>query len=250
MNGSEQEKRFYELAKRAASRGCCTNTEFLDQAQQGILLSLPGGSLASGFQLLGGYEHAERRLAIFGDEQQCGYGPRQLIACVEIRPLSGKFVGLPGHRDYLGALLNLGLRRSVLGDIVIGTEAAYVFCLSKLAEIICRELNRVGRNTVVCRQVAGLAAAVLPEPEETVLNVASLRLDALLASVWKLSRSESQQLIAAGRVWVNDRQTGVPSLQLKPEDKISVRGYGRFFFLGEDGQTRKGRSRVRLRIYK
>ena len=110
-------KRLVELSRRSAERGIKTNSEFLSLGEQAELLRL---RLESPCALDGGYAEAERRVAVFG-------GERAPLCCLEISPVSKKFAEPLTHRDYLGALMGLGLRRSVLGDVVLCGGNAYVF---------------------------------------------------------------------------------------------------------------------------
>ena len=79
--------------------------------------------------------------------------------------------------------------------------------------------------------------------------VTTVRLDAVIARVWNLSRTQSQDLCREGKVFVNGRQRQNGSQDLKPEDRVSVRGFGKFIYAGEESVTGKGRFRVRIRLF-
>ena len=105
-----------------------------------------------------------------------------------------------------------------------------------------------------CRKPRPLPVEQLPEaavtlPEPVPILLASERLDALVAAVYHLSRSASQQLICQGRVALNDREAQSANAVLRPGDSVSVRGKGRFIYEGIDASTRKGRLRVMVRIF-
>ncbi|MEG1633946.1 MAG: YlmH/Sll1252 family protein, partial [Oscillospiraceae bacterium] len=233
-------KRFEELGTRAERRGRSCS-EFLTPAEQETLRR---AGLSAPFSLEGGYPDAERRVAVFGD---CRDEPP--ILCLRIAPAAQKFADELSHRDFLGALMNLGVRREVLGDIVISDNCGYLFCLDSIADFILRELTLVKRTTVRTEITAAPPLSAAQPPEESLVVVASERLDALIAAVYKLSRSESQGLFAQGRVFVNSRATENTSLIPAPGSVVSVRGSGRFLYEGTEAETRKGRLRVRVRIY-
>ena len=208
-------KRLVELSRRSAERGIKTNSEFLSLGEQTELLRL---RLESPCALDGGYAEAERRVAVF-------WGERAPLCCLEISPVSKKFAEPLTHRDYLGALMGLGLRRSVLGDVVLCGGNAYVFCLESVAGHIADGLTQV------------------------TVNAASERLDAVVAAVFDLSRAESQRLFEAERVMENGLTARSASAKLEPGTMVSVRGLGRFRFEEVAGETRKGRLRIKVRKY-
>ncbi|MBQ3533645.1 MAG: hypothetical protein IJA56_00605 [Clostridia bacterium] len=241
------QKRFEELAARADGRGRYTYTQFLTLAEQDVL-QRQARQLAAPFCWMGGYETAERRLACFGREEHMGYPPPCPICCVAIRPASKKFAGELGHRDFLGSLMGLGIQRKLLGDIQLVDGEGYLFCLEEIAPFVCDNLVSVGRTTVHC-EICQPPARLSEPPEETQLVVASERLDALIAAVWRLSRSDAQALLEKGMVFIDGRLVESPSHNLKEGDLISVRHQGRFRYEGMLRETKKGRLRVSVRIY-
>ena len=160
-----------------------------------------------------------------------------------------KFADALTHRDFLGALLSLGVRRGVLGDIILSDNTGYVFCLDTIASLITDELKQVRRTTVKCNVLNEVPVLATAEPEEQSINVASERLDAIVAAVFKLSRSQAQALFKEGKIFVNSRLSENTGFQPSDGDIISVRGLGRFAFSGVSGQSRKGRLFVTVRVY-
>lgn len=241
------QNRFSELAARAEGQGRYTYTPFLTLAEQDLLCRMTG-RLAAPFRWQGGYEGAERRLACFGREEDMGYPPPCPIACLSMAPAAPRFAGQLGHRDYLGALMGLGIRRELLGDIQLSGGGAWLFCLEEIAPFIAENLTQAGKTILRCAPSRPPEALSRP-PEPTALVVASPRLDGLIAGVWRLSRGESQQLIEKKLVFLDGRQEESPSRAVPEGAMVSVRGMGRFRYEGEEAQTRKGRLRVRVRIY-
>lgn len=251
MNESDRlfKNRILELARRSFSRGCYVYSEFLTLAEQDMLCGMNFDSTCTPFYLKGGFGTAERKLACFGDERLCGYIEEPPIACILIEPVSHKFAYELSHRDYLGSLMALGLRRSVLGDIVLRENSAYLFCLKSVSSIIVEQLDRVKNTAVICT-ITEAPEIVNELPELSYTNVASERLDAIVAAVYRLSRSESQELIIQGRVYVDSRLTENVSFSPGHGSFISVRGFGRFIYEGVKKETRKGRLKVAVRVYR
>lgn len=237
-------KRFEELAERADQRCYTTYSDFLNMEEQSVLLSM---RLAAPFKLFGGYDGAERCIAAFGSECDFAAPP---LAFIKIEPVSRRFADKLTHRDFLGSLMGLGLKRETLGDIIIKDNIGYLVCLESVAEYIEKNLDKVRRTSVKCAAVSALPQDAQSEPEERQEIVASLRIDVLAAAVYKLSRSAVKELFTQRRVFVNSRLCENFSLVPKEGDIISVRGRGRFR-LGEIlGNTKKSRLVVRLYVFK
>lgn len=238
-------KRLSELSARAETRGCYTHSEFLTLAEQDALLHLP---LPAAPTLWGGYVGAERKIAVFGSEELCGCGAPEVLRCVKIAPVSAKFSDALTHRDFLGSLMALGVRRELLGDILIADGCGFLFCLDAICDYLMQNLTQVRRTTVSCALVPPPEICLTPPPQTSV-NVASERLDALIAAVFHLSRADAQRYFAQEKVFVNSRLTLSASAVPKDGAIVSVRGLGRFGYDGIDAQTRKGRLRVLIRKY-
>ena len=241
------QKRFEELAARADGRGRYTYTQFLTLAEQDVLRKMER-QLAAPVQWMGGYEAAERRLACFGREEDMGYPAQSPICCVNITPASKKFAGDLGHRDFLGSLMGLGIERRLLGDIQIAGGEGFLFCLEEIAPYICDNLIQVARTTVRC-EVCQAPEQLSQPPEPTEVVVASERLDALIAAVWRLSRSDAQGLLEKGMVFIDGRMIESAAHTLKEGDVVSVRHQGRFRYEGALRETKKGRLRVSVRVW-
>ncbi len=112
--------RIRELADKSYNQNQYTFTGFLGLAEQDALWQVEREVKFAGITLYGGREEAERKLLRFGSEAELGYEQHFPICCIRIRPLSAKFADKLSHRDYLGALMNLGIERSTIGDILPG----------------------------------------------------------------------------------------------------------------------------------
>lgn len=204
----------------------------------------------------GGYEEAERAVLVFlpsysgkdeflKEEETAPF----LITCLRIYPKSEKFANPMTHRDYLGALLSLGIERERIGDILFGEKEAYVYVLKLNADFIKDNLTSVGRNPVKVEEVNPSTCPYRPNFLEKRVPVSSLRLDCLLAGAFLISREEAKRQIQAGNVTLTST---VPSQDatLKEGEHVSLRGKGKFVFLGEDGQSKKGKTIALIKIAK
>lgn len=236
-------KRLAELHDRAERRYTDEYSDFLSLAEQSLL---PAAVPGEDYVLFGGFEGAERCLACFGEDA----AERAPISCLRVSPTSEKFADALTHRDFLGSLMSLGIKRETLGDILIFEGSAYILCLEGVSDFILRNLDRIRRTTVRVSREASPPPDALPKPAEQDFIVASERLDALVAAVYKLSRSESQRLFTQGRIFINGKLCENPSATAHEGEIISVRGHGRFEYKGESGQTRKGRLKVTLAVYR
>ena len=237
------EKRFKELAQRAEARYCTIFSDFLNADEISILLSI---RFNTKYFLWGGYDGAERRVAAFGENCENSEFP---LTVIKIKPKSPKFAEKLTHRDFLGSLMGLGIKRETIGDIIISENVGYIIWLSRIADYILQNLGSVRRTSVCCEIVESLPEDAKSVPEESSIAVASARLDVLIAAVYGLSRNAVKEYFLSGRVFVNSRLNENFSHIPKTGDIISVRGKGRFVFKGVSGKTRKNRAVVLVDIY-
>ena len=199
--------------------------------------------------VFGGTMDCERVMLRFGSTELCGYEAAFPIQCIEILPLVEKFGEELGHRDYLGALMNLGIERSTLGDLVISGKHAFLFCTEKMAPYILDTLDKVRHTSVRCQPAAQIPESTVTRLERKTVQVSAVRMDSVIAKVYNLPRSDSVALFRAKKVFVNGRLNENNSGQLKPGDKVTVRGFGRFCYVETAGETRKGKLNVAVDLY-
>lgn len=238
-------KRFSELSSRSQSRGIYLYSDFLNLYEQTLLLN----SIKADVCLIGGFSDAERKIACFGNENELGYAPSPPIALLCIEPLSQKFSDNLSHRDFLGSLIALGIKRETLGDIIISGNKGYVFCLESISEYIADNLFKVKHTSVSCRLCDSLPEDAQPKPKETVLTTTSMRLDVGISAVYNISRSKSSALVDGEKTFINGKLTVNPSKIIEIGDTVSVRGYGRFRYSEILGDTRKGKTRILCQVY-
>lgn len=252
MNKEDEllKKRFAELAKRAGNGARFFFTSFLDLASQDILhRTMREEGTVNMYSVFGGYDGAERVMARFGNVEEFGYEEDYPICAVRIFPAGEKFAFELSHRDYLGALMNIGIERSTLGDIIISGKEATVFCTNGVSGMICSDLTRVGHNVVRTETVAVFDACINREYEEMSVLVNSVRLDAVISKLYNLSRQESNELFSSSRVYINARLAQNNSIEPKEGDVVSVRGFGKFIYDGVAYENKKGKLNLKLRKY-
>ncbi|ABR48951.1 RNA-binding S4 domain protein [Alkaliphilus metalliredigens QYMF] len=197
------------------------------------------------FFAIGGHEDAERKtLVIF----QAYLDPSDIespIAAIEIQS-STRFNQLM-HRDFLGAILGLGIKREKIGDILLQDDICQVVITTELRDYVLLNLVKVGNMSVKVREIE-LEEIKAPDKvyKEIRLNVASLRLDAIVSAGFKLSRSEAHVLIQKQRCSVNWEVIDKPSNEVSCGDLISIRGKGRMIVENIEGTTRSGRTSIKL----
>ena len=239
-------KRFTELAQRADRTGLPQESRFLSLAEQSLLNTL---RLPAPYLLTGGYAEAERRLAVFGiSEEDDGGEYAPPISCVCIAPASQRFADELTHRDFLGSLMALGVTRDVLGDIVVRDNRGYLFCLDSIADYVIESLSEVKRTSVKCAY-SELPGGRSAEPESLSLVVASERLDAIISAVYKVSREDAKLLAEKGLVYIDGRLVMKGGAAIREGSLVTVRGRGRFRYLGVDRETKKGKLRVLVEKY-
>ena len=243
------EKRFRELAQKSYDSGCYTFTPFLSPDKLSVFYRLEKELSYAGYCLSGGVEGAERKVLRFGDAKTLGYEVDFPIVCLLAEPLAPKFSGELTHRDFLGALMNLGIERDLIGDMVVREKACCIFCLDRIAGYITENLTRVRHTGIRITVLDEAPETAKPRYQEEQVIVSSERIDALIAKRYHLSRSESVELFRAKKIFVGGRQCENAGYLCKDGDIVSVRGYGKFVVCGDFGITGKGRLRVTLKIY-
>lgn len=241
--------RFRELGKKAYSGGYYVFTDFLGLAELALFNEARRTMPEVKYTAFGGAEGAERVMIRFGDPEELCYEEDFPITAIKIEPLSQKFADRLTHRDFLGALLNLGLERSRLGDIVIIENVGYLFAKSDVADFIISSLTRVKRTDVRLSVVDTLPEGDLYRTERIRIQAVGERIDAVVAKVFSISREDSLGYFRRSLVFVDGRQCENNSYVLKENEKVSVRGLGRFIYRGYASTSRKGKLNIEIDKY-
>lgn len=235
--------RFADLIRGAERGRRAVFSEFLTPDAQARLIALARREgLETG--LFGGGGDAER--AVVGIWQEGCEPDCSPIRIVRIT-WDGRYAA-PQHRDVLGACLGLGLERETLGDIRLEGSSAYVAALPAIAGYLEQHLDSVGSASVRSSEYDGEMPAA-EQGARAVVNVPSLRLDAVLAQTLRLSRAKAQTLIRGGAVNRNWAEETRPDVELAEEDVISVRGHGRVKIHAVQGESRKGRLFIEVETF-
>ena len=143
---------------RSQNRGVYFYSDFLNLYEQTVLYD----EIKRDVTLYGGFPEAERKIACFGNENEFGYEPNPPIKIICIKPLSKKFSDDLTHRDFLGSLIGLGIKRETLGDIIITENVGYVFCLEGISQFIIDNLFKVKHTSVSCEICDDIPENALP----------------------------------------------------------------------------------------
>ena len=242
-------KRLLELANKSYASGIFTFTDFLGLDEQSAFSEIKSSLGVIRYQAFGGAPGTERVMIRFGDEEELGWVEDFPISILKIEPRAKKWADKLTHRDLLGALMNLGIERDLLGDIVIRENEAFLFAKASIAEFIKNELVRAKHTDLTVSFAQTLPDGELYKTEDLTVQCQSKRIDAVIARVFSLSREEAQKLFLQGLVFVDGRCTESVCRELIPEEIVSVRGKGRFIFSGQIGTSKKGKLNLAVKRY-
>lgn len=240
--------RFLELSRMAYQKGIPIFTDFLAMNELSILNNIKADELSTKYYMFGGYEFAERQMAVFVSDALF-YEKHYPIATLNVKVKYPKFAQQLSHRDYLGALVHTGVDRCKIGDIIVKENQGYIFCHEKIAQFFCDELTQI-KHTAVEVSVCDVPDE-LEKPNFTEIKgtVSSLRADSIVALAIKQSRNSTLELFRLQKIFINGRLTENTSSILKEDDILTVRGYGRFIFKEILGKTKKDRFYILLLKY-
>ena len=234
-------KRIADLIRVVSQSGVARTTLFLNEREQALAVTQLNRFSQVKHQFYGGISSADRKmLCIYEDEIPAD--------AFSISPIALKVSGDAAkltHRDYLGALMALRLKRECIGDIILSNEGALVFVQKKFAQIIFDELFEIGRCHVSASICEQLPESTAPENLQTLTaTVSSLRLDAILAAMLKISRGNAAELIRTKSVMVNHVEMTSVHDAVYEGDVFSVRGRGKFKLCEIRGKSKKDRTFV------
>lgn len=241
--------RLKDLAQKSYQSNVYTYTGFLSLAELGDFYEMERELSFVPYTQSGGYPGAERAMLRFGSEELLGYAEEFPITCIKIEPRMQKFADDLSHRDFLGALMNLGIERSTLGDIVLEENTGYLFCTETIAPFILEQLIKIKHTNVRCAAAETVPVQKEEDLEEIKIQITSERIDAVIARVYRLSRSESMEQFRQKKIFVNGRLCENNSYSLKEKDAVTVRGYGKFIFSGNQSYSKKGKINAVVLLY-
>lgn len=224
------------------------STCFLTPREQEMARYLFGES--EGLYAFGGYEDAERKILVYLPEyleKDTLLGEDSPVICLRCTFFQGDS---PTHRDFLGALMGAGVARETLGDICVGQGRCDFFVTREIAPYILQNFTGAGRTKVHLEEVP-VAEAQIPEPEVKEIRdtLASLRLDSVISSGFRIGRSLACQYIGTGKAAIDGLPCEKADKTVAPGAKISVRGLGKICLASVNGETKKGRISVTIHKY-
>lgn len=220
---------------------------FLTPAEAAYLMrnaKLPIGGRVVYF---GGHKEAERTLFIVIPEYLDDAAAKEEISALNI---TGRNLREMNHRDFLGSLMGLGIKREMVGDILVFEDKCIIFVRSEIADYIVSNLDKIGRNGVNVSISKVDEIEIPPRRTESISGtVAGIRLDSVLSVALKTSRSKAAEFITGGVVSLNWEETESVSKSVSEGDIISVKGKGRFKVSRIGDLTKKGRYGIVIEKY-
>ena len=229
-------------------RSIPANTCFLSPREQEMARYLFGDE--PGLQFFGGYEDAERKMLVFLPEyldESALYEEDSPMVCLRATFFEEDTLS---HRDFLGALMGAGIARETVGDICVGKGSCDFFVMAEIAPYIEQNFLSAGRTRLHLSAVS-LQNANIPEPEikEIKDTVASLRLDSVVSSGFRIGRSLAAKYISAGKAAIDGLPCEKPDKPVTEGMKISIRGLGKIKLASVNGKTKKDRISVVIHRY-
>jgi len=241
-------RRAEDLRSRCERDSQLTHTLFLTPAEQYSLLRWSRNRADCRLVFSGGVENTDRKCGFF---LPFWYDEDIDPAVEEIKAVKIKaYFGTPGHRDYLGSIMGLGIKREWIGDILIDGDTAHVICLPTMVSVLC-DLEHVGRYGVkVCETELGSIPEIKINTRDVTFTVQSPRFDTVVGAMFGISRSAAAKLIQGGQAQLNYSDCLKLDAEVVEGDVITLRGYGKGFLSETGGQSRKGRTFLTAKIYK
>ena len=212
---------------------------FMSERRQAVAERYLNSVYFHNFTFFGGYKNSERKvLGLFYDEVDTTAFP---VSALEFRYRNCDKLS---HRDFLRALMSLGIEREIVGDILVEDGRCVVFVKTEMKDYIVSQIFKIGNVGI---KISEADISSLPQGrgcEELFYTVSSLRLDNIIAGVTNLSREKTKQLILSGCVCVNFMQTQNISLTLNEKDTFTIRGKGKFILNAIVGKTKKDRFKI------
>ena len=224
------------------------HTGFLSPREQALAGFLFGSQ--DGLFLFGGYEDAERKMYVYLPdymEESFLFSEGSPVICLRAVFYKDDH---PNHRDFLGALMGCGITRESIGDILVSENSCDFFVTEEIAEYILQNFDKAGRTSLQISTIP-LDQVSLPEQSFSEIKdtVASVRLDSIISSGFRISRTAAAEYILAGKVALDGLPCEKPDKTISEDTKISVRGLGKLKLAQIGHTTKKGRISVTIHRY-
>ena len=203
-----------------------------------------------GLHRFGGYTDAEREMLVYLPEyfdENALFGEDSPLVCLRATFYEGDN---PSHRDFLGALMGAGIARETVGDICVGQGSCDFFVTAEIAPYVLQNFTGAGRTKLHLERIS-LREVSVPEPETKEIKdtLASLRLDSVISSGFRIGRSAAAQYVTSGRAAIDGLPCEKPDKAVTEGCKISLRGSGKIKLAKVGGQTKKNRISVEIHRY-
>ncbi len=226
-------------------------TDFLDMAQIELVEKFISKIKIENYMEYGGFEQAERKMfVIYPEKFNSDVVFKNLSNIVQIiridlpDDLKGKYT----HRDYLGAVIKLGVKREKVGDIIVDANGADIIVDKDISKFLVEnlgELTRFSKSKITVENIENLRKVEIKK-EELEIIVSSLRLDNIVSELARCSRNKAVEIINTERVFINFQNETKKTKQINAGDVVTIRGKGRFYIKEMIGQTRSGRTIIKI----
>lgn len=236
--------------KLVQARNRFENTDFLDLAQKAMIQEILTKRKESNYEFYGGFKQAERTmLVLFPYTYSENKIYNQIMSVIRVT-LPKEQWGKYEHKTYLGAIIKLGVKREKVGDILVRNDGADIIISKDIEKFLLNSLNGLVRFQKSNIEKIDIEDINFVEKEKQIIkiNVPSMRLDAIVGELAKVSRNDANNYISQERVFVNFKQELRNSIQVEESAIITIRGKGRFTISKILGETRSGR--INLEVQK
>lgn len=252
INDSDQiltMRKILDKVERTLKNHAAQHTDFLDPYQRRLSYSFLNRIQDINFDEEGGYKEAERKTIDIYPSYKSKHDIDSAISAVRVDG-SFKFSDL-NHRDYLGAILSLGIKREKIGDILIHDDYGQIVLHKEIIDYIIYNFKNIGKEPIKLKEISiHEVSKGIEKYREIAATISSLRLDAVLSSACNVPRAKSSSLIRSLHVKVNWQPINQPSYEVYEGDVISAKGFGRIILHKVMGISKKGRIKIIIRILK
>lgn len=191
----------------------------------------------------GGFSDSEKRMVAFYTYELDEYP----IKLLHIQNKS-RFSTLE-HKDYLGALMSLGIRREKLGDLIADKEDCYFSVCEDICEYIETNVNQIGKNPCFVEEVSNFDNVPGPTLRDGVITSTSYRLDCITSALTGLSRTKCLTMISSSKVLLNYMVEDHKDKIVEEGSVVTIRGYGKYKILECVGNSGSGRLKINIKKY-